>query len=75
MVLKLIFKNVCPKCGNIHRKVSFEGTKEEFNRIDELDIPPFQCCEVLDADSYEIMIDEQVTKKGQIEDMFDVFED
>ncbi|MBI2486578.1 MAG: hypothetical protein HYW01_06400 [Deltaproteobacteria bacterium] len=53
MVLKLIFKNVCPKCGNIHRKVSFEGTKEEFNRIDELDIPPFQCCEVLDADSYK----------------------
>jgi hypothetical protein len=71
MAIKLIFKKVCPKCGTIHRKVAFEGTEEEFDRIDELDIPPFQCCEVLDADSYEIMIDERITKIGQIGDMFD----
>ncbi|HWP91350.1 MAG TPA: hypothetical protein VNN20_04015 [Thermodesulfobacteriota bacterium] len=72
MVLKLIFKKVCPKCGIVHKKVAFEGTKEEFRKVEELDIPPFLCCEELDADSYEITIDEQVTKKGQIEDMFDV---
>lgn len=74
MVLKLIFKRVCPKCGTVHRKIAFEGTKEEFYRIEELDILPFRCCGVLDADSYEIMIDERITKRGQIEDMFDVLE-
>jgi hypothetical protein len=71
MVLKLIFKKVCPKCGTTHGKVVFEGTKEEYDRIEELDIPPFECCDVLDADSYEIMIDGRVIKRGQIEDMFD----
>jgi hypothetical protein len=75
MVVKLIFKKVCPKCGTTHRKVAFEGTKEEFNRIDEFDIPPFQCCDILDADSYEIVLDERVIKKGQIEDLFDEVEE
>lgn len=75
MVFKVIFKKVCPSCGTTHSKVAFEGTKEQFYRIDEIDIPPFQCCGVLDADSYEIMIDERVAKKGQIEDMFDIVEE
>ncbi len=75
MAIKLIFKKVCPKCGTTHRKIVFEGTKEEYDRIDELDIPPFQCCDVFDADSYEIIIDERITKKGQIEDMFDEVEE
>jgi hypothetical protein len=75
MVLKLVFKKVCPKCGTTHGKVAFEGTKEEFERIDEFNIPSFQCCDVLDADSYEIIIDERFAKKGQIKDMFDEVEE
>ena len=75
MVFKVIFKKACPSCGITHRKVAFEGTKEQFDRIDEIDIPPFQCCGALDADSYEIVIDERVAKKGQIEDMFDIVDE
>ncbi|HEX3037240.1 MAG TPA: hypothetical protein VHT73_19320 [Thermodesulfobacteriota bacterium] len=75
MVLKVIFKKTCPICGVTHRKVAFEGTKEQFDIIDEIDIPPFQCCNLLDADSYELMIDERIARKGQIEDMFDIVEE
>jgi hypothetical protein len=75
MAIKLIFTKVCPKCGTTHRKIVFEGTKEEYNKIDELDIPSIQCCDVFDADSYEIIIDEKITKKGQIEDIFDEVEE
>ncbi|HEY7536174.1 MAG TPA: hypothetical protein VH878_09570 [Thermodesulfobacteriota bacterium] len=75
MAIKLIFKKVCSSCRITHRKIVFEGTKEEYNRIDELNIPSFQCCDVFDADSYEIIIDEKITKEGQIDDIFDDVEE